>query len=523
MHMSGTRYQQVNDQKTVWGLVNAQASERPDKTYLVADESGRHLSFGELRASCCRMSSFFEQQGVALGDRVAVVMPNCFAAAQLLVGTMYSGRCVLPVNLLSGREQLRFVLEHSDCKLIFAGREWTGRLRDSLPADSGKRIVEIDGESLVLPGQRETTPCEPRSEALALLMYTSGTTGIPKGVMLTQGNVAANAYAIGREHALEATDRVAGVLPLYHINGFMVTMLSPLAYGGSVALASRFSAGRFWGLVEEHGCTWLNVVPTIISYLLETEAPSKETLSRVRFCRSASAALPPRHYSEFQSRFGIGIIETMGLTESAAPAFSNPLSERKRRPGSVGRPAGCEARVVDEAGNTLPDGERGEIVLRGPQLTSGYYRNPEATKAAFFPGGWFRTGDLGCRDRDGFFYITGRIKELIIKGGENIAPREIDETLLQHPLIADAACVGIPDRHYGQEIMACVVIREKKEHGSVDHESLREDLRRFCAEHVGPYKTPKMIRFVEELPRGPSGKVQRLKLLDAKEESSVAP
>ena len=201
-------------------------------------------------------------------------------------------------------------------------------------------------------------------------------------------------------------------------------------------------------------------MPTIISYLLEGEAPARELLPRIRFCRSASAALPPEHHRAFEAKFGIGIVETMGLTETVAPAFSNPIEPQLRKIGSVGRASGCEARVVDAAGAPLADGTVGEIVIRGPQVTPGYYKNAEATAAAFFPGQWLRTGDLGYRDDDGFFFVTGRIKELIIKGGENIAPREIDEALLRHPAVLDAAAVGIPDRHYGQEIMACVVVRD---------------------------------------------------------------
>ncbi|HET9578661.1 MAG TPA: AMP-binding protein, partial [Usitatibacter sp.] len=345
------------------------------------------------------------------------------------------------------------------------------------------------------------------ADALALLMYTSGTTGTPKGVMLTQSNVTANAHIISREHRLGPSDRVTAVLPLYHINAFAVTMLAPLAHGGSLAMPPRFSASRFWELVTGCECTWLNFVPTMVSYLLEGPAPPREALAKVRFGRSASAPLPPEHLRAFQDKFGIGVIETMGLTETVAPAFSNPYEPERRKVGSVGRPSGCEARVVDDKGEELPDGTPGEIVIRGPQVTQGYYKNPSATAGAFFPGGWFRSGDVGVRDADGFFFVTGRIKELIIKGGENIAPREIDEVLLRHPAVLDAAAVGVPDRHYGQEIMACVIRRP-------GIECSEEELKAFCVEKLGRYKTPKAIRFVEELPRGPSGKVQRLKLLE---------
>jgi len=244
-----------------------------------------------------------------------------------------------------------------------------------------------------------------------------------------------------------------------------------------------------------------------VSYLLEGAAPARESVAKIRFCRSASAPLPPEHLKAFEEKFGIGVIETMGLTETVAPAFSNPYDPAKRKVGSVGRPSGCEARIVDERGVELPDGVAGEIVIRGPQVTSGYYKDEAATAGAFFPRGWFRSGDVGVRDADGFFFVTSRIKELIIKGGENIAPREIDEVLLRHPAVLDAAAVGVPDRHYGQDIVACVIRRQGQS-------CTEEELKAFCGKHLGAFKTPKVIRFVDELPRGPSGKVQRLKLVE---------
>jgi acyl-CoA synthetase (AMP-forming)/AMP-acid ligase II len=297
------------------------------------------------------------------------------------------------------------------------------------------------------------------------------------------------------------------VLPLYHINAFAVTMLAPLASGGSVAMAPKFSAARFWSQAVDNGCTWINVVPTIVSYLLDGEKPAAD-LSRLRFCRSASAALPPEHLRGFERKFGLGVIETMGLTETVAPSFSNPLDPAQRKLGAVGRASGCEARIIDAELRPLPDGQTGELAIRGPNVMRGYYKNPEATAAAFTPDGWLRTGDLGHRDSDGFFFVTGRIKELIIKGGENIAPREIDEALLKHPAVLDAAAVGIPDTHYGQEILACVVLRQ----GMAASE---DELRDFCEATLGRYKTPRRFRFMDDLPRGPSGKVQRLKLADS--------
>ncbi|MFO1330488.1 MAG: AMP-binding protein [Rubrivivax sp.] len=488
---------------TVRALVDAAAATTPHAVYARATESDTVLTYAELQRGCRRVAAALAAQGVKPGDTVSLVMPNGLATLQWLLGAMHAGCAVNPVNLLSQADAMRYVLEHSDCRLVLASADWAPRVRELMPA---LPLLTVDPDRIELPESELDTP-PPDAEAMALLMYTSGTTGRPKGVMLTQGNLAANARSIAAEHALGPADRVLGVLPLYHINAFAVTMLAPLASGGSVAMAPRFSVQRFWDQAIDSACTWINVVPTIIAFLLEAPPPPRAAITRLRFCRSASAALPPEHHRAFEAAFGIGIIETMGLTETVAPSFSNPLDTSLRKVGSVGRASGCEARVVDAQLQQVPDGTTGEITIRGPQVMRGYYKNPEATAAAFTHDGWLRTGDLGHRDGDGFFFVTGRIKELIIKGGENIAPREIDEALLQHPSVLDAAAVGIPDPRYGQEILACIVLRD----GSVADEA---ELRAFCEQRLGRYKTPREFRFVSELPRGPSGKVQRLKLAE---------
>ena len=500
---------------TVRTMVEQQATLRPDAVYALSTESAAELTYRALADSCLQVTALLRGHGVAVGETVSLVMPNGLMTLRLLLGAMHRGRCVNPVNLLSQPDQMRYVLEHSDCKLVFATPEWAPRVRDLL-ATLPRTVVllEVEADAVDLPGwpndrDAASTADEsaPVPESVALLMYTSGTTGRPKGVMLTQVNLVANAQAIAAEHALSAADRVLAVLPLYHINAFAVTMLAPLASGGSLAMAPRFSAARFWAQAADTSCTWLNVVPTMVSYLLEGAAPPAGAAARWRFCRSASAALPPEHLQAFEHRFGVGIIETMGLTETVAPCFSNPLDPAQRKLGAVGRASGCDARVIDAELRPVPDGSTGELALRGPNVMLGYFKNPQATAEAFTPDGWLRTGDLGHRDADGFFFVTGRIKELIIKGGENIAPREIDEALLKHPAVLEAAAVGMPDPHYGQEILACVVLRP----GVLADEAA---LRVFCEAQLGRYKTPKVFRFVPELPRGPSGKVQRLKLLD---------
>ncbi len=501
------------DASTIRELIERQAARRPDAVFAMDDEGAQALTFEQLGAVCERVDTLLRAHGSQPGDTVSLVLPNGLMTLQLLLGALAGGWCVNPVNLLSQPTQMRYVLDHSDCKIVIVNAQWAPAVREMLATlDRTVALIVVEADAARLPGAEvrrdlKSQISEVAADSIALLMYTSGTTGVPKGVMLSQRNLVANALAISAEHQLDASDRVLAVLPLYHINAFAVTMLAPLAHGGSLVMPTKFSVARFWDQAYLGNCTWINVVPTMISYLLEAEVPAPKQTERIRFCRSASAALAPDHLRAFEQKFGIGIIETMGLTETVAPAFSNPLEAARRKVGAVGLASGCEARVIDADQVPVADGVTGEIAIRGPNVMRGYYKNDAATRDAFTHDGWLRTGDLGMRDGDGFFFVTGRIKELIIKGGENIAPREIDEALLRHPAVLDAAAVGIPDRHYGQEIMVCVVLRPR-------HQATEAALREFCVEHLGRFKTPKVIRFVNELPRGPSGKVQRLKLLE---------
>ena len=344
----------------------------------------------------------------------------------------------------------------------------------------------------------------------AMLMYTSGTTGVPKGVLLTHANMIHAGSVVSAWQALGESDRVLSSLPLYHINGQCIATVAPVVSGGSIVMPHRFGVREWWSLVERYRPTWLNVVPTIIAFLLhgaDLTPEQREACTGVRFARSASAPLPPEQHRAFEERFGISVMEAMGLTETASIAFANPLDVARRKYGSPGLPLGLEARVVAADGAVLPDVTPGEIELRGPSVMAGYYRDPERTAQVLKADGWLGTGDLGYRDAEGYYFITGRLKELIIKGGENIAPREIDEALVRHPAVLEAAAVGIPDPDYGQDILACVVLKP----GAHCEPS---ELIAHCHAHLGRYKTPRLIRVVESLPKGPSGKVQRLRLLE---------
>ncbi|MCJ7809088.1 MAG: AMP-binding protein, partial [Desulfobulbaceae bacterium] len=371
-------------------------------------------------------------------------------------------------------------------------------------------LVQIDNDAESILSEEDLSGIdlpEVEEEDDALLLYTSGTTGVPKGVILSQKNMVSGGLYTTMAHELTADDRALCSLPLYHINGEVVTAVTPLVSGGSVIMPRKFKTNDFWELISKYGCTWFSVVPTMISYLTSgTEIEGKGLkLDQVRFGRSASSALPPSLHREFEKKFKVSIVETMGLTETAAPVFSNPMDTAKRKYGSPGPAVGNTAKIIDPTGKELPRGEQGEIMIRGDNVMKGYYKAPEKTREALQEDGWLHTGDLGYMDEDGFVFVTGRIKELIIKGGENIAPKEIDEALYRHKAILDAAAVGIPDDVYGEEILACVTL---KPGCSVTE----EELRNHCLEQLGKFKTPKMICFMAELPKGPSGKIQRLKL-----------
>jgi long-chain acyl-CoA synthetase len=496
---------------TVRALVDERAARQPDGVYAVAPETGREFTFAQLRDAALDLAAFLDANGVPPGAKVALYMGNGLATLRLFVAIMYAGRTAVPLNLLAQSSQLEYVLHHCDAPLVFAAPDLLDKVHAAaakLPRELRVVACDIDAVDMLAPGGRAALPpVTPDDDAL--MMYTSGTTGQPKGVVLTHGNVTAAGRFVSDAHRLGPDDRVLGTLPLYHINGQIVQATATLVHGGGLVIPHRFSASAFWRLAADNRCTWINVVPTIISYLLAGADPRDEgvDLSRIKFCRSASAPLPPEHHRAFEAKFGIGIIETMGLTETAAPCFTNPLEPARRKIGSPGPAYGNEAKIIDVEGRTAPAGVPGEIMVRGANVMKGYYKAPEATAKALEPDGWLHTGDLGYMDTDGFVFVTGRLKELIIKGGENIAPREIDEALLRHPAVLEAAAVGMPDAHYGQEILACVVLRPEAR-------ATAEELLAFCRTELGPYKTPKVLRFVDDLPKGPSGKVQRLKLLE---------
>ena len=492
-------------------VIDAHAQSQLGAQFLIAPEPALAIDYAGLRRTCTALAASLEGRGIGQGATVSFMLENGVSAATVFLGAMYSGRVVSPINLLAQDAQLEYTLAHSNTRIVFAAEENQARL-ETLRRASGARfeICVVGADGLDLVDDPAFNAPAPRASDPAMLMYTSGTTGLPKGALLSHANMLAAGRAVAASLALTPADRVLSSLPLYHINGQCVATVAPLVSGGSIVMPHRFSVSQWWPLVARHRPTWLNMVPTIIAYLLNGPEPTPDQAAAcrsIRFGRSASAPLPPEQHRAFEARFGVAVIEAMGLTECASVAFSNPLDISGRKYGSPGMPLCVEARVVDSSGNALGPNEQGEIELRGDNVMLGYHQSPEATAAAVRPGGWLATGDLGYRDADGYYFITGRLKELSIKGGENIAPREIDEALLAHPAVLEAAAVGVPDAAYGQEILACVVVKP----GAACTE---EELRAHCVRTLGRYKTPRYLRLVLQLPKGSSGKVQRLKLLD---------
>jgi acyl-CoA synthetase (AMP-forming)/AMP-acid ligase II len=495
-------------------LIDRRATEQADDVFLIGPDSGQTLTYGGLYDAARLVASNIAQNGVEPGESVAYAMSNGHDALIAILGTMYGGYRATAINLIAGSQTIAYVLDHSQSRLVLTQKEHLPLIEGALGEAAGPTIVPIaNGE---WPGTdcdhaNLAPPPSPSPENDGLLMYTSGTTGRPKGVVLSHWNLIAGGANTALAHELTAADRALCVLPLYHINGLCVSVMGSLVAGGSLVVPAKFSVARFWDLLAAHQCSWFSVVPTQISYLLhdaEAAEKAKSVSQCLRFGRSASAPLAPEVQKAFEAAFGVPIIETMGLTETAAPILSNPLPPGERRAGSPGIAFGNEVIIADNDQNEVPRGHEGEVLVRGPNVMKGYFRNREATAQALMRDGWLRTGDLGRMDEAGYVFITGRLKELIIKGGENIAPREVDEALYAHLDVVEAAAFACDCVNYGQRIEAAVSVAPSAN-------VTESELISLCIERIGAFKAPDRVHFLPELPKGPSGKIQRLKLAAA--------
>ena len=483
----------------------------PSASPAIQDESGAQTSYGQLRDLMGATSESLRRSGIGRGDPVALVLGNGPHMAAAFVSVASSAAAAPLHPGLRGRE-FRDSLESLAAKaLIVEANSDTpaagAAIELGVPVIPLERIGAAGGFRIGSgPAGRPAMPGPAESGDTALLLHTSGTTSRPKLVPLSQANLASSARHIATALRLAPGDKCLNIMPLFHIHGLMGALLSSLGAGASVAASPGFQAMRFFKWVKELRPTWYSAVPTMHQAILQRARRNLPAVagSGLRLIRSSSAALPPSVLAALESRFDCPVIESYGMTEASHQMASNPLPPGERRPGTVGIAAGPEIAVSGAAGDLLPAGETGEIVIRGPNVTAGYLDNPEANESAFLRG-WFRTGDQGFRDLAGYYTITGRLKELINRGGEKISPREIDEILLEHPSVAQAVAFAAPHPKLGEEVGAAVVLEEGAR-------LTQRQLRDFAGERLAAYKIPRVVVFVEAIPKGPSGKLKRVGL-----------
>jgi acyl-CoA synthetase (AMP-forming)/AMP-acid ligase II len=466
---------------------------------------GPRVTYGELAERVELLAARLGSAGLEPGAAVSLVLGN-----DLWFAVTRAGLTAAPLNPAYTEDEFGWYLEAAGARAVVVPPGESPAIGAAkalgvpvLVAEPRPRGIAMSQDGRVLPAI--APPARPDASATALLLHTSGTTSRPKAVPLTHANIVVSAGNTVRTYALGPGDVALGVMPLFHVHGLIGVCLSTLASGGTVALPPRFSASVFWEMAKACGATWHSAAPAIHQVLLLRAEQDKAPKGTFRFIRSCSSALAPALLEQMEARFGSPVLEAYGMTEAAHQIASNPLPPGERRPGSVGVGTGVETGVMDEAGRLLAAGKTGEVVIRGPNVTPGYRDNPEANKASF-ANGWLRTGDQGVIEPGGYVRLTGRIKELINRGGEKISPLEVDAVLARHPAVAEAVSFGVPDTKYGEEVHAAVVLK-----GS----ATPADLQRFCAGRLAEFKVPKVIHVVETLPKTATGKVQRRQVAQA--------
>lgn len=469
-----------------------------------------------LRAQVERTARALAGLGLAPGDAVAIVLPNGPEMASAFLGVA-SCATAAPLNPAYTESEFRFYMEDLGAKavLLADGAETPAR---AAAAALGVRVLEARvaegdpaGVFALAEGGEPVAAGEARwngPEDVALVLHTSGTTSRPKIVPLTARNLCASAESIAATLDLSPRDRCLNIMPLFHIHGLLAALLASMAAGASVVCTPGFDALRFFRWLEEARPTWWTAVPTMHQAILARAARNADAVAaaRPRFIRSSSASLPVPTLRGLEETFRCPVIEAYGMTEASHQMASNPLPPKARKPGSVGIAAGPEVAVMGEGGRLLPAGETGEIVIRGESVTGGYARNPEANAGAFRDG-WFRTGDQGSMDAEGYLTISGRLKEIINRGGEKVAPKEVDDALVEHPAVAQAVTFALPHRSLGEEVAAAIVLKEGAE-------ATARELRDFAAQRLAPFKVPREFVFLDEIPKGATGKLQRIGLAE---------
>jgi long-chain acyl-CoA synthetase len=475
------------------------------------------FTFAELDDAAARVATLLEQAGVQPGDRVGIMLPNTPAFAIVFYGIMYRGAVAVPMNPLLKAREVSFYLSNSGAKALFA----TPAFADEATAGAGEVGAQCwvvdDAELMTLiaevPGQ--DSPVQRDDDDVAVILHTSGTTGKPKGAMLTHGNLGRNAEVSVRTLVeIGPDDVVMGCLPLFHVFGLTCGLNGAVLAGATLTLIPRFEPRKALEVIQRDGVTVFEGVPTMYSALLSvSDQDAAEAAHSLRTCVSGGAALPVQVLTDFENAFGCTVLEGYGLSESSpAAAFNHP--HRPRKAGSIGTPIeGVEMRVVDLDGVEVPQGKTGEIQIRGHNVMKGYWNLPDATTATITSEGWLNTGDVGRIDEDGYFYIVDRTKDLIIRGGYNVYPREIEEVFYEHPAVAEAAVIGIPHDSLGEEVGAAVAL---KKGASVTADELRD----YVKARVAAYKYPRLVWLVDALPKGPTGKLLKREITVPTSEST---
>jgi len=472
-------------------------------TAIVIPEFQIRVTYDSLRQQVLRMANALAAAGIRRGDAVAIALPNGLPAIVSFLAASIAGTAA-PLNPAYPYEEFLFFLADTDARVLLcppAGAEYarTAALDRKIPVFP----VEMNEQGSVhlVGGPTGGSATEPKADDIALILHTSGSTGRPKRVPLRHFNLAVSSANIANTYALSDEDVSLCIMPLFHVHGLIGSTLSTLLSGGTVVVPSKFNALSFWRTVREHRVTWYSGVPTMHQLLLARSQQKPVEADSLRFIRSCSAPLSPQLINKIEGQFGVPFVEAYGMTEAAHQMTSNPLPPRHRKAGSVGVGAGLRIAIMDPEGNHLGTDQRGEVAIQGANVFRGYENNPEANTRAFVKG-WFRTGDEGFLDEDCYLHLTGRMKDIIIRGGENIAPHEVDEVLLRHPAVAAAVTFGCAHPILGEEVAAAVVLSE----GQSATESL---LIKHCREFLADYKCPARIYLVENIPTTSTGKIRR--------------
>jgi long-chain acyl-CoA synthetase len=488
-----------NEMPNLADLLSRAAADRPNRVAIKLDET--ELSYAALDQATTRAAGFLSAKGVRPGDRVGIMLPNVAYFPICYYGALRAGAAVVPMNCLLKEREVAFHLRDSDAKVLLAWHEFA----DAARAGAGQTNAEC---AIVEPGEFEALlarypareAAERRSDDTAVLLYTSGTTGTPKGAELTHDNLLRNVEVIVRLVGLNESSVTLGALPFFHAFGQTCALNATVSAGGCITLIPRFDAGKALEVLERDRVTVFEGVPTMYSAMLHHPRAEETDTSALQVCVSGGAAMPVEVMRAFEQKFGCAILEGYGLSETS-PVASFNRRDRERKPGSIGVPVdGVEMKVVDEDHKEVPPGEVGEIAIRGHNIMKGYWKRLEASAEAIDEDGWFYSGDLARVDEDGYFFIVDRKKDLVIRGGYNVYPREIEEVFYEHPDVREVAVIGVAHNELGEEVAAAVALK-------IGADCTPAELREFVKLRVAAYKYPRHVWLVEELPKGPTGKI----------------